>query len=67
MSRSIRYLTDSLERIDIGVSRVLMIPERAMNSFMVMVCELFEEDIGSLSLIALREIVRELSKGVMPL
>ena len=67
MSRSIRYLTDSLERIDIGVSRVLMIPERAMNSFMVMVCEPFEEDIGSLSLIALREIVRELSNGVMPL
>ena len=67
MSRSIRYLTDSLERIDIGVSRVLMIPERAMNSFMVMVCEPFEEGIGSLSLIALREIVRELSKGVMPL
>ena len=44
-----------------------MIPERAMNSFMVMVCGPFEEDIGSLSLIALREIVRELSKGVMPL
>ena len=44
-----------------------MIPERAMNSFMVMVCEPFEEGIGSLSLIALREIVRELSKGVMPL
>ena len=44
-----------------------MVISRTMNSFMVMVCEPFEEDIGSLSLIALREIVRELSKGVMPL